>query len=115
MNKIFLSVKKWKSVQCFNFFVVGENDKVGVLRSTNGALHFFVNGIDQGPAAANIPSRIYAVIDMYGKCAQVTITDDNNRDIGLFILWFGKQVRVSSFCTHLDTSLICVGAYQYQS
>ena len=60
----------------------GEADRVGVLRTSSGALHFFVNGIDQGPAATNIPSKVYAVIDMYGKCAQVTIMDDNNRDIG---------------------------------
>ena len=62
--------------------ISGEADRVGVLRTSSGALHFFVNGIDQGPAATNIPSKVYAVIDMYGKCAQVTIMDDNNRDIG---------------------------------
>ncbi len=63
-------------------FTSGEADRVGVLRTSNGVLHFFVNAIDQGPAATNIPSKVYAVIDMYGKCAQVTIVDDSNRDIG---------------------------------
>ena len=62
--------------------IPGENDRVGVLRTSSGVLHFFVNGIDQGPAATNIPGKVYAVIDMYGKCAQVTVMDDNNRDIG---------------------------------
>ncbi len=64
------------------FILSAENDRVGVLRTSGGVLHFFVNGIDQGPAASNIPSKVYAVIDMYGKCAQVTVMDDNNRDMG---------------------------------
>lgn len=55
---------------------------MGVLRTSAGALHFYVNGIDQGPAATGIPSPVYAVVDMYGKCAQVTIVDDVYRDMG---------------------------------
>ncbi|XP_074654148.1 neuralized-like protein 4 [Tubulanus polymorphus] len=58
---------------------LGENDRVGVLRTSNGSLHFFVNGEDQGVAATNIPSKIYAVIDMYGKCSQITVVDDNSQ------------------------------------
>jgi len=38
-------------------------------------LHFFVNGIDQGAAASNIPERVYGVIDLYGQAAQATIVD----------------------------------------
>lgn len=52
---------------------LGEGDRVGVMRTSNGELHFFVNGIDQGIAAGNINPRVFAVIDMYGKCAQVSI------------------------------------------
>ena len=62
---------------------LGEGDRVGVLRTAAGALHFFVNGQDQGPAATAIPNKVYAVVDMYGKCAQVTTVDDTNRDIGM--------------------------------
>jgi hypothetical protein len=40
-----------------------------------GMLHFFVNGIDQGAAASNIPDRVYGVIDLYGQAAQATIVD----------------------------------------
>ena len=36
-----------------------------------GDLIFFVNGVSQGIAASNLPSRVLAVVDMYGKCAQV--------------------------------------------
>lgn len=33
-----------------------------------------MNGDCQGVAAANLPQMLYAVVDMYGKCAQVTVT-----------------------------------------
>jgi neuralized-like protein 4 len=39
-------------------------DCVGVLRKENGNLHFFVNGVDQGCAATNIPDNVYGVIDL---------------------------------------------------
>jgi hypothetical protein len=48
-----------------------EGDRVGVLRTGLGDLIFFVNGIAQGVAAGGLPPRVFAVIDMYGKCAQV--------------------------------------------
>ena len=46
-------------------------DRVGVVRRESGVIHFFVNGEDQGPAATNVPERIYGVIDLYGQAAQV--------------------------------------------
>lgn len=39
-------------------------------------MHFFVNGVAQGPAAWNVPPSIYAVVDLYGQAAQATIMDD---------------------------------------
>lgn len=74
-------------------------DRVGVIRKENGTLHFWVNGVDQGPAASNIPERVYGVIgktflfiyqthwcynysiffletDLYGQAAQASIIDD---------------------------------------
>lgn len=41
-----------------------------------GDLHFYVNGIDQGIAATKVPANIYGVVDVYGRCAQVTIIDN---------------------------------------
>ena len=35
---------------------------------------FYINGTSQGIAATNIPPRVFAVIDMYGNCVQVTVT-----------------------------------------
>lgn len=51
-------------------------DTVGVVRKDDGSLHFFVNGVPQGPAAWNVPSNVYAVVDLYGQAAQATIMDD---------------------------------------
>ncbi|XP_059055194.1 neuralized-like protein 4 isoform X2 [Achroia grisella] len=50
-----------------------EGDTVGVMRRDMGILHFYVNGIDQGPAAFNIPEHVFGIIDLYGRVAQATI------------------------------------------
>eukprot|EP00095_Tigriopus_kingsejongensis_P009407 maker-scaffold143_size313727-snap-gene-1.19 protein:Tk09407 transcript:maker-scaffold143_size313727-snap-gene-1.19-mRNA-1 annotation:"neuralized-like protein 4-like" len=57
-----------------------EGDQVGVVRTSNGDLIFYVNGVSQSIAAANLPARVYAVVDMYGKCAQVTIVDNTAQE-----------------------------------
>jgi len=48
-------------------------DRVGVVRYDDGSLHFFVNGVDQGPATLGVPPMVYGVIDLYGQAAQATI------------------------------------------
>ena len=53
-----------------------EEDRVGVLKTADGVMHVYFNGEDQGAAAMNLPSKVWAVFDMYGKCAQVSIVDD---------------------------------------
>ncbi|GFU45780.1 neuralized-like protein 4 [Nephila pilipes] len=57
---------------------LSEGDTVGVMRALNGELHFFVNGVDQGVSAENVTGTVYAVVDLYGKCAQVTIVDQED-------------------------------------
>ncbi|XP_026761342.2 neuralized-like protein 4 [Galleria mellonella] len=52
-----------------------EGDTVGVMRKDMGILHFFVNGVDQGPAAFNIPEHVFGIIDLYGRVAQATIVN----------------------------------------
>ena len=42
-----------------------------MMRTAEGALHYFINGEDQGVAMENVPAGVYAVIDLYGVCAQV--------------------------------------------
>lgn len=61
-------------------------DTVGVVRKEDGTLHFFVNGVAQGPAAWNVPPNIYAVVDLYGQAAQATIVDDTgDGTVGLVV------------------------------
>lgn len=36
-------------------------------------LRLFVNGVDQGVAATDLPPYVYAVIDLYGQCEQISI------------------------------------------
>ena len=57
-------------------FVQG-GDRVGVVRKETGTVHFFVNGIDQGAAASNVPENVFGVIDLYGRASQATIIDQN--------------------------------------
>ena len=63
---------------------LSEGDRIGVIRKTNGALHFYVNGEDQGTAVPSVPERVWVVVDMYGKCAEVAIVDDVNRETSAF-------------------------------
>ncbi|XP_046742176.1 neuralized-like protein 4 [Diprion similis] len=51
-----------------------EGDFLGVMRTSNSELVFYINGMSQGVAATNIPSRVFAVIDMYGNCVQVSVS-----------------------------------------
>lgn len=48
-----------------------EGTVLGLLVDGSGCLHLFVNGMDQGVAAQDIPSPCYPLIDLYGQCEQV--------------------------------------------
>lgn len=58
---------------------LNENDRVGVMRTSNNELVFYVNGESQGVAAVNMPKTLWALVDLYGRCVQVSIcpTDGN--------------------------------------
>lgn len=49
-----------------------EGDRVGVCRLSDGCLHFFVNGNDLGVACTDVPPNLHAVVDLYGKCVEVS-------------------------------------------
>lgn len=52
---------------------LGEGDRVGVERTVAGELRLWVNGRDCGVAATGLPTRVWAVVDLYGKCTQITV------------------------------------------
>ncbi|XP_069739179.1 LOW QUALITY PROTEIN: neuralized-like protein 4, partial [Phaenicophaeus curvirostris] len=56
---------------------LGEGDRVGVQATAAGELRLWVNGRDFGVAAAGLPPRVWAVVDLYGKCTQVTVVAPN--------------------------------------
>lgn len=58
---------------------LSEGDRVGVMRNSKGELIFFINGESQGVAARDIPKSVYALINLYGKCGQVTVTSDDHQ------------------------------------
>lgn len=46
--------------------------KVGVMVDSNGQLKLFVDDIEQGVAASNIPLTCFVILDVYGQCEQVS-------------------------------------------
>ena len=50
-----------------------EGERIGVQRQDDCSLHFYVNGKDLGVAATDIPSTVFAVVDLYGKCVEISI------------------------------------------
>lgn len=48
-------------------------DRIGVMRTAQDELIFYINGESQGVAATNIPKTVYALVNLYGKCVQVSI------------------------------------------
>lgn len=59
----------------FNLDELRENDRVGMMRKSNGNLHYFINGRDQGVASTRVSPTLWGVIDLYGMTIKVTIVD----------------------------------------
>lgn len=77
--------------------------RIGMMRSASGNLHYYINGVDQGVACSGLPPgkgqlsytslglegtssvtpvslcppEVFAVIDLYGQCVQVSITSSS--------------------------------------
>lgn len=52
---------------------------MGVVRRANGNLYFTVNGRNLGLAATNVPDNVYAVLDLYGQAAEVSIVETRGK------------------------------------
>ena len=60
---------------------LSEGDKVAVVRTHQGDLIFYVNGESQGIAARDIPKNVYGIVNLYGKCGQVTVLSSENMEV----------------------------------
>lgn len=47
--------------------------RLGVVRTSNKTLEFYRNGVPEGVACIVPHNNVYAVVDLYGQCAQVSI------------------------------------------
>lgn len=48
-----------------------EGNRIGMMRCSDSSLHYYLDGVDQGPACSGLPPHVYPVIDLYGQCVQV--------------------------------------------
>lgn len=48
-------------------------DRIGVMRTSAAELVFHINGEPQGTAAVGLPRTVFALVNLYGKCVQVSI------------------------------------------
>lgn len=55
-------------------------DKIGMKRTHEGNLKFYINGEDMGIAVSNIPEMVYAVIDLFGNTVSVNITSSKQQN-----------------------------------
>jgi neuralized-like protein 4 len=52
---------------CCDLDTLGVGSRLGMVRCSDGTLHYTINGEDQGIACTNIPAGVFAVIDLYGQ------------------------------------------------
>ena len=45
------------------------------MRNQDGSLIIYINGRPVGVAATDLPPRLYGIVDLYGQCAEVKITN----------------------------------------
>lgn len=55
----------------YNLDELCEGDRVGMVKKSNGNLHYFINGLDQGVAATRVRSGLWGVVDLYGMACKV--------------------------------------------
>uniref|UniRef100_A0A0K2UFM8 NHR domain-containing protein n=1 Tax=Lepeophtheirus salmonis TaxID=72036 RepID=A0A0K2UFM8_LEPSM len=58
---------------CCDLDSLSVGSRLGMMRALDGSLRYTINGEDQGIACESVPPNVYAVIDLYGQCAQVSL------------------------------------------
>lgn len=72
-SSVMINGKTIKNNYICDLDTVTSGTKLGVMRSADKSLEFYKDGVPQGVACHVPHSNIYAVIDLYGQCAQVSI------------------------------------------
>ena len=58
-------------------------------------LDLFSHKVSQAVAASGLPSPVWAVVDLYGKCAAVTLTDPNYDQVHiLYHMWYSTDFYI---------------------
>lgn len=57
-----------------------QTEQVHITWFSQGDLIFYINGESQGVGAEELPNVVYAIVDLYGKCVQVSITSPAYRE-----------------------------------
>lgn len=68
----------WNYCPSLDWLRIG--DKIGMKRTNEGSLKFYVNGEDMGIAASNIPEMVYAVVELFGTTVAVSITSSKQQN-----------------------------------
>lgn len=46
---------------------------MGMMRKSNGKLHYYINGVDQGVATDKVDQQVWGVVDLYGMTVKVSV------------------------------------------
>ena len=65
-----------------------KGDRVGMMRTSGGELHFYVNDKDQGVASQGVPEKVYGVVELHGRALAVSIIDPKSNLQHYLICWF---------------------------
>lgn len=48
-------------------------DRIGILRTQDGTIKFFINGEELAVAISTLPEAVYAVFELKGNCAEISV------------------------------------------
>ena len=79
---------------------------LGLVVTSDNCLHLFVNGVDQGVAATNIPDTVWVAVDLYGKCDEIAIVNNTGEEGRVsFVKETGDKVMLASHWSKQTTLL----------
>lgn len=58
-------------------------DKIGLKRTHDGNLKFYINGEDMGIAASNVPEMVHAIIELFGSTVAINITSSKHQNTAI--------------------------------